>query len=66
MVPPFICRPVKSRAGPPTTMMPRFMRMPTSPADFETVYENLVNSPAIIMSPTPCAEVGGQWYAAVG
>jgi hypothetical protein len=40
--------------------------MPSSAADFQTVYANLVNSPATIMSPAPCVKVHGQWYAAVG
>jgi hypothetical protein len=41
--------------------------MPSSGADFEAVYQHLVNSPdETIMSPAPCVEVDGQWYVAVG
>jgi hypothetical protein len=40
--------------------------MPTSQADFATVYNSLVSSPATIMSPAPCVEINGQWHANVG
>jgi hypothetical protein len=40
--------------------------MPNSQADFQTVFTSLTSSSATIMSPAPCIEVGGQWYADVG
>ncbi len=40
--------------------------MPGSGSSFPTVFDDLVNSSATIMSPAPCIEVNGQWYADVG
>jgi hypothetical protein len=40
--------------------------MPNSQAGFQTVFNGLVTSSATIMSPAPCIEVNGQWYADVG
>ena len=40
--------------------------MPGSGADFQSVFDDLTNSAATVLSPAPCLEVGGQWYADVG
>ena len=41
--------------------------MPSSGADFQTVYDNLVNNPVhSVLSPQPCILVNGQWYVDAG
>lgn len=40
--------------------------MPVDPSDFNTIYNNLTNSPATVFSPAPCIEIDGKWYINAG
>lgn len=40
--------------------------MPGSSADFQTVFDSLVGNADSVLSPEPCIELNGQWYADIG